>query len=53
MRTIRIVSSSRARKLRKKNVHVWWSVQFDSLVWEMEFKFLNRWKYDRSTRCIK
>jgi hypothetical protein len=35
MRTIRAVSSARARKLRKLGERVWWDTQWEALVWDM------------------
>lgn len=35
MRTIRVVSSARARKLRRLGERVWWHVGFEALVWDM------------------
>lgn len=35
MRTIRAVSSARARKLRKLGERVWWDIVRESLVWDM------------------
>ncbi len=33
-KSYRIVSSRRARKLRKRGESVWWSVELDSYIWE-------------------
>ena len=36
----RLISNVRAKKLRKRGEHVWWSEKYDSYMWEMKLKEL-------------
>lgn len=46
MRTFRPIGKQRARFLRKRGEHVWWSKRQGSYFWEMKIKYMHRFPGD-------
>jgi hypothetical protein len=52
MNTFRRISPRRARKLRKRGEDVYWCREENSFVWNMQHKYLNRWRGDTTTAPV-